>query len=292
MLTTTTMLTMSEPVQSRAEGAFVEHRTTSIPIALLTAAAVAVAIVVAFIGSGALGGTPISEAAGGALSADATPLAPAGPAFSIWSVVYLGLVAYAVLQTLPAARRSARHAALRPWAAVSALLNAAWIWTVQLGSVTASVAVIVLLLAVLARILVLLVRRPPQNRLDTLLTDGTFGLYLGWVCVATVANVSAWIGTWGVGAFTGWQAAGAAVAGAAALIGIATAAWTRGRAAPALATAWGLAWIAVGRSTGALESPVVVWGAGVSAAVLLIATAVLRVRRGSAEDSPRVSERT
>lgn len=267
------------------------HRTTPVLTALLTAVAVAVAIVAAFIGSGALGGTPISEAAGGALSADATPVAPAGPAFSIWSVVYLGLVGYAVLQALPAARSSARHAALRTWAAVSALLNAAWIWTVQLGSVTASVAVIVLLLVVLARVLVLLVRRPPQNPFDTLLTDGTFGLYLGWVCVATVANVSAWIGTWGVGAFAGWEAAGAALSGAAALIGIATAVWTRGRVAPALATAWGLAWIAVGRSTGALESPVVVWGAGVSAAVLLIATAVLRARRGSAEDSPRTSTR-
>lgn len=266
-----------------------EHRSTSIVTTLLTAAAVAVAIVVAFIGSGALGGTPISEAAGGALSADATPLAPAGPAFSIWSVVYLGLVGYAVLQILPAWRSSPRHAALRPWAAVSALLNGAWIWTVQLGSITASVVVIVLLLVVLARILVLLVRMPPQNLVDTLLTDGTFGLYLGWVCVATVANVSAWIATWGIGTFTGWEAAGAAMAGVAALIGIATAVWTRGRVAPALATAWGLAWIAVGRSTGALESTVVVWGAGASAAVLLVATAVLRARRGSAEHTPRPS---
>lgn len=266
-----------------------EHRSTPVLTSLLTTAAIAVAIVVAFIGSGALGGTPISEAAGGALSADATPIAPAGPAFSIWSVVYLGLVGYAVLQILPAARRSSRHAALRPWAAVSALLNAAWIWTVQLGSVTASVAVILLLLIVLARILVLLVRMPPQHWFDTLLTDGTFGLYLGWVCVATVANVSAWIATWGVGTFAGWEAAAAGLVGVAALIGIGTAIWTHGRVAPALATAWGLAWIAVGRSTGPLESPVVVWGAGISAGVLLIATAVLRARRGSAEDSPRTA---
>ena len=55
-----------------------------------------VAIIGAFMGSGAAGGTPIDRAAGGALSATATPIAPAGPAFSIWSVIYLGLIAYAV----------------------------------------------------------------------------------------------------------------------------------------------------------------------------------------------------
>ncbi|MET0842976.1 MAG: tryptophan-rich sensory protein, partial [Mycetocola sp.] len=48
------------------------------------------AIAGSFVGSGAAGGTPIAEASGGALSADATPVAPAGPAFAIWTVIYLG----------------------------------------------------------------------------------------------------------------------------------------------------------------------------------------------------------
>lgn len=60
-----------------------------------------VAILGSFIGSGAAGGVPIQDAAGGALSASATPIAPAVPAFSIWSIIYLGLVAYAVWQLLP-----------------------------------------------------------------------------------------------------------------------------------------------------------------------------------------------
>lgn len=66
------------------------------PMAIITLIGVAAAIVMAFIGSGALGGTPVAEAAGGALSADATPLAPAGTAFSIWSVIYIGLAGYAI----------------------------------------------------------------------------------------------------------------------------------------------------------------------------------------------------
>src|SRR5690606_8153684 len=94
---------------------------------VITLLGTAAAIVVAFIGSGALGGTPIAEAAGGVLSADATPVAPAGSAFSIWSVIYLGLAAYAILQLTATARRSARQAALRPWALASVLLNAAWV---------------------------------------------------------------------------------------------------------------------------------------------------------------------
>ncbi|WP_146340680.1 tryptophan-rich sensory protein [Nesterenkonia sp. NBAIMH1] len=258
--------------------------------ASLTALAVVVATIAAFFGSGALGGTPIDEAAGGALSADATPLAPAGPAFSIWSVIYTGLVAYAIYQLLPSPRRTARHVSLRPWAAASALLNAAWIWAVQLGSVTASVVVIILLLAVLVRILVLLVRTRSGSWLDLLVTDGTFGLYLGWVCVATVANIAAWVATWGVGQFPGWEWAAGAVAFVAAGIGIALATWARGRIAPSLAIAWGLGWIAVGRTGGSLESPVVVWSAGLASAAVLIATAVLLRMRPTSRDTRTVTD--
>lgn len=50
---------------------------------VITIVGVALAIVAAFFGSGALGGTPINQAAGGALTADSTPLAPGGPAFRI-----------------------------------------------------------------------------------------------------------------------------------------------------------------------------------------------------------------
>src|SRR5690625_3535793 len=107
--------------------------------------AVVVAVVLAFVGSGALGGTPVSEAAGGALSADATPFAPGGPAFSIWSVIYIGLAAYAVYQLLPKQRASARHARLRPWACASVLLYAAWIGVVPLDSLWGRGVVIVVL---------------------------------------------------------------------------------------------------------------------------------------------------
>lgn len=264
-----------------------DQRTGSWTWAAITIIAVSVSIVGSFIGSGALGGTPIAEAAGGALSADATPLAPGGGAFSIWSVIYLGLAGYALWQLAPGPRSSARQRSLRPWAIASALLNAAWIWSVQLGFLVGSVIVIVALLIVLIRMLLLMDASAPQGRLDMLLTDGTFGLYLGWVTVATVANVAALIAAAGIGAFVGWEIAASAVVVLAGGIGVGMAVSTRGRLAPALAVSWGLAWIAVGRVDGGLESMVIAWVAGVSAAAVLVSAVSLRLRRRAQRPVPR-----
>lgn len=253
-----------------------EPKRASWRMPVITAVAVAVAIVISFIGSGALGGTPINEAAGGALSADATPFAPDGPAFSIWSVVYLGLVAYAIFQLLPQQRISTRQAALRPWVAASALLNAAWILMIQANSVFTSVAVIVVLLAVLVRILNILKVTKSTSWFDTLVSDGTFGLYLGWVWVAMTANIAAYVAATGMTRFTGWQWVAVGVLAIVALAGIGVAFYSAGRLAPALAITWGLAWVAVARTTGDFASPVLVWGAAIAAALVLIGTVIIR----------------
>ncbi|KAA0918517.1 tryptophan-rich sensory protein [Dietzia sp. ANT_WB102] len=239
---------------------------------VVTVLGVTVAIVAAFIGSGALGGTPINEAAGGALSADATPVAPAGSAFGIWSVIYLGLAAYAVWQLAPVARRSARQAALRPWALASALLNGAWIWTVQLDLLLVSVLVIVLLLAVLIRIMFILGAPRSGGWLEVVVTDVTFGLYLGWVSVAFLANAYAWLADAGVDVVTEvpFGIVGIIVAAA---VGVASAFISGGRIPPALATAWCLAWVAYGRTEGAHESRSLVLAAAI-ASVVVVVTAV------------------
>ena len=257
-------------------------RGTGWAMPVITLLGVAAAIVAAFVGSGALGGTPVAEAAGGALSADATPVAPAGSAFGIWSVIYLGLVAYALWQLTATARRSARQRALRPWALASVLLNAAWIWTVQLDQIAASVLVIAVLLGVLVRIMYLLGAPRTGGVVELVVTDGTFGLYLGWVSVATLANTFAWLAAEGVDPVTGVPLGLVGIV-AAAGIGLATALLSRGRVAPALATAWGLAWVAVGRTEGRFESGALVWTAAVASAVVLVVAVVnwLRVRRAT-----------
>src|SRR5580765_5775754 len=53
-----------------------------------------------------------------------TVLTPAGYAFSIWSLIYLGLLAFSIYQILPA--NLARYRAVRPLYVFSCVLNCSW----------------------------------------------------------------------------------------------------------------------------------------------------------------------
>lgn len=235
------------------------------------------AIVGSFIGSGAAGGTPIQDAAGGALAADATLIAPGGGAFSIWSIIYIGLIAYAVWLFAPTQRAVERQRRLGLLAMASLLLNAAWILSIQFDMLWLSVPVIVILLAVLARIFVVLISTRPSGRADALITDGTFGLYLGWVSVATAANITAALVAVG---FTGWGIApelwAVIVIAVAVAVGVGLAVRGRGRVAPTLSLCWGLAWIAVARLGDEPHS--VVTGIAAIVAVLLVIAATFAWR--------------
>lgn len=246
---------------------------------VVIASAVA-ALVGAVVGSGLLGGTSIARAAGGALGADATLLAPAGPAFAIWSVVYAGLVLYAIWQALPSQAGRDRQRRVGYWMVASLLLNAAWILSAQAGLLALSVGVIVALLVVLLVAFVRLRAHPGGTTADAVLFDGTTGLYLGWVMVATVANIAAALTAAGFDGF-GWSphAWGLAVVAAVAVLGCALAVWDRGRFAPAIATAWGLAWVGVSRLDGALPSAPVAVSAFAAAGLILLVTVAARVAR-------------
>ena len=240
------------------------------------------AIVGSFIGSGAAGGTPIQNASGGALAADATPIAPAGPAFGIWTPIYLGLIAYAIWQFLPAQTTDARQRTLGYPVAASLVLNAAWILSIQFDLLALSVPVIVLLLAVLIRAFQLTLASRPKNLVETIVADGTIGLYLGWVSIATAANVTAVLVAGGFGGFgispDVWAVTVIAVAG---LVGVLIAVSGRGRLAPSASLCWGLAWIAVARLTGTLLSTPAAIAALVAVVVILTVTVTIRIRSSS-----------
>lgn len=250
---------------------------------ITVAASAVIAIIGSFVGSGAAGGTPIQEASGGALSATATPIAPDVPAFSIWSIIYLGLIVYAVWQFLPRQSSAERHRKLGYWVAASLLLNAAWILSVQFDQLWLSLPVIVALLAVLVRAFLLCRAFPPTGTLDAVITDGTLGLYLGWVSIATAANATAVLVASG---FTGFGLSAdvwaVIVLAVAALVGVLLAVRGKGRIAPALSLSWGLAWVAVGRLTGELISVPAGVAAIAAVVVVLAATAIARVRAVSA----------
>ena len=246
---------------------------------IIVTAAYVICLVGSMIGVGVFGGTPIASAAGGALAADATLLAPASPAFSVWTVVYLGLAGYTVLQWFPAPESADRQRSLRLPVAGTMLLNAAWILVVQAGWLWASVAVIGALLALLSRVFVILVATRPAGMLERVLVDGSLGLYFGWVCVATAANIAAALtgsGFDGAGVDPDWWAVAVlAVVGA---VGVVLAARSGGRIAVAAAIAWGLAWIAVARWDGAPQSAPTAMAAAAAAVVVLGVAAVLRLR--------------
>lgn len=256
-------------------------RSSGIGGRLLTTLALAVTLLGTAVGVGAFGGVATQDAGGGAFAADATHLAPAGTAFSIWSVIYLGLAAYTVQQWWDGEDRRR----LRALAIASMLLNAAWLLVVQAGWVMLSVLVIAALLAVLVLLQGRLAAQPPSGILERIVVDGTFGLYLGWVCVATGANIAAALRS--VGLVSPAQV-GASTATALVLLVLATAAGAmlcvrtsrragRGPIALPAALVWGLAWIAVGRLTDAPHSALV-GGAAIAAAVLIAVTAVQLIR--------------
>ena len=224
-------------------------------------------------------GTRVEESSGGALAADATLIAPAGPAFSIWTPIYLGLLGYTVWQFLPRNATSERTRATGWLAAVTMVLNAGWLLVTQQGWIWVSVVVILALALTLGVMLTRLQAVRAASTAERVLVDVTFGLYLGWVAVASCANVTAALVESGadLGA-VGNQVAAVVVVVVAAALGVVFAARLGGRWSVAGAMAWGLGWITVGRLTDEPRSVAVAVAAALAAVVVLAAAARWRSR--------------
>lgn len=245
---------------------------------IVVIAATCFMLIAAAVGTGALGGTSVQDLQGGALAEDGSYLAPAGPAFSIWTLIYVGLIAYTVWQALPGQRANARQRRLGWWIAVTAVLNGLWLVTAQFLTLPLTVAAIVVLLIVLGVTFRLTVTHPADSLWSAWLIDVVTGLHLGWVSLATVANTAAWLTAEGftVPAPEVW---GIMVLAVVAVIGMAVGYVSGGRFAPALAIAWGLGWLAYGRLTGEPQSAPVAIAAIVAAVAVLVVPVVIRGRK-------------
>jgi hypothetical protein len=118
---------------------------------------------------------------------------PAGYVFSIWGLIYLALLAFTVFQALPAQQANRAVRATGFWYALSNAANAAWIVCWHYGYYTLTV---ILMLTLLTSLIVLYRRLAKMAHLSAAtrwLVHAPFSLYLGWITVATVANVSAWL---------------------------------------------------------------------------------------------------
>ena len=117
-----------------------------------------------------------------------TGFTPAGRTFSIWSVIYLGLLAFGITAWVGAPRIRERISAIAGPFYLNALGNVAWIFVWHWQFVAASLVVMVGILATLVVIFRRLRELPAPTRGEFFAVDGVFSLYFGWITAATLLN--------------------------------------------------------------------------------------------------------
>lgn len=116
---------------------------------------------------------------------------PAGYVFSIWGLIYIGLIAYAIYQILPAQRDNPRLQSIGYIFILSCLANIAWLylWHYEIFEFTL-VAMLVLLISLIAIYLRLDIGQSEVSTGENWAVHIPFSIYLGWITVATIANTT------------------------------------------------------------------------------------------------------
>lgn len=191
---------------------------------------------------------------------------PAGYVFAIWGVIYIGWIAFTIFQFQPSQKESPRLRRLGYLFALSNLANAAWLFCWHYNRFGLSVLVMLALLGLLiASYLRLDVNRSSVSRVEYWSVDILFSIYLGWITVATVANITDWLylvewNGFGIAAQT-WAIIMLAVAS---LLGLAMA-LTRRDAAYLVVLVWAFVGIAIKQ----VSAPMVVLSSWIAAVIML-----------------------
>jgi hypothetical protein len=116
---------------------------------------------------------------------------PAGYVFSIWGLIYVGLIAFTIFQALPRQKSNPRMRQIGWLYIVSGIANMGWIFAWHYEQFPLTLAAMLPLLGLLITIFL---------RLDTGKNEMTaaekwsvripFSIYLGWITVATIANIT------------------------------------------------------------------------------------------------------
>ncbi len=116
---------------------------------------------------------------------------PAGYVFSIWGLIYLGMIAFAIFQALPSQRENPRLRATGWWVSLGGLANIDWIflWHYEQFPLTV-IAMLVLLGSLIVTYLRLGIGRSVVSTAEKWMVRLPFSIYLGWITVATVANIT------------------------------------------------------------------------------------------------------
>jgi hypothetical protein len=209
---------------------------------------------------------------------------PAAYVFSIWGLIYLGLAAFTVYQALPSRRADPLLRRLGWLPALAGVLNVAWILLWHHEAFVLTVPVMVALLATLVAVeTTLRGGGRPRAGAERWAVAVPFSIYVGWITVATIANVAATLASLG---FTGFGIDPTIVASAVLLAGlvIATAMVLRFHdPAYGCVIVWAYAGIVV-KESGTPLVPVVAFASALVVAALVVA--VLAGLTGGGRTSP------
>lgn len=191
---------------------------------------------------------------------------PAGYVFAIWGIIYLGWIAFTIYQFRSGQKGSPRLRKLGYLFALSNLANAAWLFCWHFNNFGLSVLVMLTLLGLLiASYLRLNINQVSVTRAERWSVDIPFSIYLGWITVATVANMTDWLylvnwNGFGIPAMT-WAVIMIAVAS---IVGLAMALLRRDAA-----YLFVLVWSFIGIAVKQTPAPLVVTSAWIAAALML-----------------------
>lgn len=210
---------------------------------------------------------------------------PAGYVFSIWGLIYVALIAFGIYQAAPSQRGNQRLDRIGYWFLLSCLANIAWLFSWHYERFALSlVMMLVLLVSLLVIYLRLDIGRSRVSTAETWFVNIPFSLYLGWITVATIANVTSLLYFYGWGGWGISSQVWAVIMIAAAGIISALMSLTRSDVVYSLVIVWALVGIAVKHSGVTLVAN----AAWITAAFVLvmIVIGILLSRRREAQTAP------
>jgi len=152
-----------------------------------------VAFILTVIVNGLAGSTTLIGGQDTAAVSDKYPtfVTPAGYVFSIWGIIYLLLGVFVVYSALPKQKSSDFVSRIGWLFVLSSILNIAWLFVWQYEILAASAAIIVaFLISLIAIYLRLNIGKERVKLAEKLAVHLPFSVYLGWLSIATVANIS------------------------------------------------------------------------------------------------------
>ena len=120
-----------------------------------------------------------------------TLITPAGYVFSIWGIIYILLGIFVVFQALPSERGKEYQNRIGSLFILSSIFNTMWLFLWQYESLSLSVVVMFLLLAsLIVTYLNLGIGESQTSLRERLAVHTPFSVYLGWITIASIANVT------------------------------------------------------------------------------------------------------